>query len=174
MRWAATASCHERSSSGAKQVQSTQRVGPEIRRTRRGLGPRAHARKLRTFTTTGPVRPVRDLPRPGARADRVASRRQRGWLLAGQALESLRQKRRILTGAEAVIDRALLGKAIARVPIAGSTAPWSEPLHGLSHRAKLDELLKAQGRQQHHLVDHGCGRPLKTDSATCCGNTSSG
>ncbi|WP_407199640.1 hypothetical protein [Citrobacter freundii] len=43
-------------------------------------------------------------------------------LLAGQALESLRQKRRILP-ALSVIDRAC-SKPL-REPIGGSTAPWS-------------------------------------------------
>ena len=77
----------------------------------------------------------------------LAQQTDKSLLLAGQALESLRQKRRILP-ALSVIDRA------ARKPLRGHWRVYRalvEPLTD-SHRAKLDELL-AQGRQQHHLVD---------------------
>ncbi len=68
----------------------------------------------------------------------LAQQTDKGLLLAGQALESLRQKRRILP-ALSVIDRAC-SEAIARANRRVYRA-LVEPLTD-SHRAKLDELLK--------------------------------
>ncbi len=94
-------------------------------------------RELRTYLQLAPFG-LSDF-RPGARANRAGpADRHKGLLLAGQALESLRQKRRILP-ALSVIDRAC-SEAIARANRRVYRA-LVEPLTD-SHRAKLDELLK--------------------------------
>ncbi len=112
----------------AKQVQPSRRAGAKY--GERDVTRREHARTAH-LPATGPVRPVR-LPRPVRELTELAQQTDKGLLLAGQALESLRQKRRILP-ALSVIDRAC-SEAIARANRRVYRA-LVEPLTD-SHRAK--------------------------------------
>ncbi len=79
----------------------------------------------------------------------LAQQTDKGLLLAGQALESLRQKRRILP-ALSVIDRAC-SEADRTSQSAGLPRP-GRTAHGLAS-GQAGRAVEAQGRQQHHLVD---------------------
>ncbi len=72
---------------------------------------REHARELRTYLQLAPFG-LSDFRAPVRELTELAQQTDKGLLLAGQALESLRQKRRILP-ALSVIDRAC-SEAIAR------------------------------------------------------------
>ncbi len=98
---------------------------------------REHARELRTYLQLAPFG-LSDFRALVRELTELAQQTDKGLLLAGQALESLRQKRRILP-ALSVIDRAC-SEAIARANRRVYRA-LVEPLTD-SHRAKLDELLK--------------------------------
>lgn len=90
----------------------------------------------------------------------LAQQTDKGLLLAGQALESLRQKRRILP-ALSVIDRAC-SEAIARANRRVYRA-LVEPLTD-SHRAKLDELLKLKAGSSITWLTWLRQAPLKPNS----------
>ncbi len=94
-------------------------------------------RELRTYLQLAPFG-LSDFRALVRELTELAQQTDKGLLLAGQALESLRQKRRILP-ALSVIDRAC-SEAIARANRRVYRA-LVEPLTD-SHRAKLDELLK--------------------------------
>ncbi|ENB4481964.1 DUF4158 domain-containing protein, partial [Escherichia coli] len=96
-----------------------------------------HAQELRTYLQLAPFG-LSDFRALVRELTELAQQTDKGLLLAGQALESLRQKRRILP-ALSVIDRAC-SEAIARANRRVYRA-LVEPLTD-SHRAKLDELLK--------------------------------
>ncbi len=118
----------------AKQVQPSRRAGQS---TASDVTRREHAQELRTYLQLAPFG-LSDFRALVRELTELAQQTDKGLLLAGQALESLRQKRRILP-ALSVIDRAC-SEAIARANRRVYRA-LVEPLTD-SHRAKLDELLK--------------------------------
>lgn len=107
----------------------------KVRRARRD--PSRACPELRTYLQLAPFG-LSDFRATVRELTELAQQTDKGLLLAGQALESLRQKRRILP-ALSVIDRAC-SEAIARANRRVYRA-LVEPLTD-SHRAKLDELLK--------------------------------
>ena len=121
---------------------------------------REHAQELRTYLQLAPFG-LSDFRALVRELTELAQQTDKGLLLAGQALESLRQKRRILP-ALSVIDRAC-SEAIARANRRVYRA-LVEPLTD-SHRAKLDELLKLKA---------GSSITWLTRLRQACWNTSSG
>ena len=83
---------------------------------------REHAQELRTYLQLAPFG-LSDFRALVRELTELAQQTDKGLLLAGQALESLRQKRRILP-ALSVIDRAC-SEAIARANRRALAAPWS-------------------------------------------------
>lgn len=109
---------------------------------------REHAQELRTYLQLAPFG-LSDFRALVRELTELAQQTDKGLLLAGQALESLRQKRRILP-ALSVIDRAC-SEAIARANrrvYRALVEPLTDSASGQAGRA-----VEAQGRQQHHLVD---------------------
>ena len=120
---------------------------------------REHAHELRTYLQLAPfgLSDFRNLVRE---LTELAQQTDKGLLLASQALESLRQKRRILP-ALSVIDRAC-SEAIARANRRVYRA-LVEPLTD-SHRAKLDELLKLKAGSSITWLTWLRQAPLKPNS----------
>ncbi|MHB0806898.1 Tn3 family transposase [Stutzerimonas nitrititolerans] len=120
---------------------------------------REHALELRTYLQLAPfgLSDFRVLVRE---LTELAQQTDKGLLLAGQALESLRQKRRILP-ALSVIDRAC-SEAIAlanRRVYRALVGPLTD-----SHRAKLDELLKLKAGSSITWLTWLRQAPLKPNS----------
>ncbi|HFU1900209.1 TPA: Tn3 family transposase [Escherichia coli] len=112
---------------------------------------REHAQELRTYLQLAPFG-LSDFRALVRELTELAQQTDKGLLLAGQALESLRQKRRILP-ALSVIDRAC-SEAIARANRRVYRA-LVEPLTD-SHRAKLDELFSgAKHKHQQQFQKQG-------------------
>ncbi|WP_434726281.1 DUF4158 domain-containing protein [Klebsiella pneumoniae] len=109
---------------------------------------REHAQELRTYLQLA-LFGLSDFRALVRELTELAQQTDKGLLLAGQALESLRQKRRILP-ALSVIDRACSGSHCASQS-AGLPRP-GRTTHGLAS-GQAGRAVEAQGRQQHHLVD---------------------
>ncbi len=120
---------------------------------------REHAQELRTYLQLAPFG-LSDFRALVRELTELAQQTDKGLLLAGQALESLRQKRRILP-ALSVIDRAC-SEAIARANRRVYRA-LVEPLTD-SHRAKLDELLKLKAGSSITWLTWLRQAPLKPNS----------
>ncbi len=120
---------------------------------------REHAQELRTYLQLAPFG-LSDFRALVRELTELAQQTDKGLLLAGQALESLRQKRRILP-ALSVIDRAC-SEAIARANRRVYRA-LVEPLTD-SHRAKLDELLKLKAGSSITWLTRLRQAPLKPNS----------
>ncbi|WP_407241886.1 DUF4158 domain-containing protein [Escherichia coli] len=121
----------------------------KVRRARRD--PSRACPELRTYLQLAPFG-LSDFRAPVRELTELAQQTDKGLLLAGQALESLRQKRRILP-ALSVIDRACseaIARANRRVYRARRTT------HGLAS-GQAGRAVEAQGRQQHHWLT-GCAR----------------
>ena len=150
----------------AKQVQAD----PEswTKYGERDVTRREHAQELRSYLQLVPfgLSDFRTLVRE---LTELAQQTDKGLLLAGQALESLRQKRRILP-ALSVIDRAC-SEAIARANRRVYRALVDPLTH--SHRAKLDELLKLKAGSNITWLTWLRQAPLKPNSGTCS-DTSNG
>lgn len=122
---------------------------------------REHAQELRTYLQLAPFG-LSDFRALVRELTELAQQTDKGLLLAGQALESLRQKRRILP-ALSVIDRAC-SEAIARANRRVYRA-LVEPLTD-SHRAKLDELLKLKAVQTLREMNADNLRKVPADAPT--------
>ena len=120
---------------------------------------REHAQELRTYLQLAPFG-LSDFRALVRELTELAQQTDKGLLLAGQALESLRQKRRILP-ALSVIDRAC-SEAIARANRRVYRA-LVEPLTD-SHRAKLYELLKLKAGSSITWLTWLRQAPLKPNS----------
>ncbi|WTM94168.1 DUF4158 domain-containing protein (plasmid) [Klebsiella pneumoniae] len=131
----------------------------ELRYGERDVTRREHAQELRTYLQLAPFG-LSDFRALVRELTELAQQTDKGLLLAGQALESLRQKRRILP-ALSVIDRAC-SEAIARANRRVYRA-LVEPLTD-SHRAKLDELLKLKAGSSITWLTWLRQAPLKPNS----------
>ncbi|HCL3239765.1 TPA: DUF4158 domain-containing protein, partial [Pseudomonas aeruginosa] len=120
---------------------------------------REHALELRTYLQLAPFG-LSDFRALVRELTELAQQTDKGLLLAGQALESLRQKRRILPTLS-VIDRAC-SEAIARANRRVYRA-LIEPLNP-SHHAKLDELLTIKAGSNSTWLTWLRQSPLKPNS----------
>ena len=141
----------------AKQVQAD--PASWLKYGERDVTRREHAQELRTYLQLAPFG-LSDFRALVRELTELAQQTDKGLLLAGQALESLRQKRRILP-ALSVIDRAC-SEAIARANRRVYRA-LVEPLTD-SHRAKLDELLKLKAGSSITWLTWLRQAPLKPNS----------